>query len=166
MSINAAVLAMLIPMGRVLTLAVEVDVNGILALVSEVWAAALLVAAEILGILELLPHAAFLAVPLGVVRVVNTGALVSEKVVARLTDSVRVGLPDLGKGDVVRLVDHGVLELIPIPHLDHAFGGCVNICDTGFAVLHALENDPTIVLRLLGPSADSLIVLVIQGVEL
>ena len=75
MSINAAVLAMLIPMGRVLTLAVEVHVDGVLALVSEMWAAALLVAAEILGILKLLPHAAFLAVPLGVVRTVDIWAL-------------------------------------------------------------------------------------------
>ena len=83
--VNAAILAMLGAMSWVLTLAVEEHVEGVLALVPEVWEATPLVAAEILGILELLPHAAFLAVPLGVVRI-DTGALVGEKIVACLTD--------------------------------------------------------------------------------
>ena len=105
---------MLAAMGWILTLAVEVDVEGILALVPAVRKATHLVAAEVLGLLELPEHAAFLAVPLGVVRVVNIGAIVGEKVVARLADSVRMGLPDLGEGDVARLLDHGVLDLMPL----------------------------------------------------
>ena len=75
MVIGAAVLAVLASVAGVLTVTVKVDMNGILTLVSVEWAAAVLVATEILGILQLHPQAAFLTVPLGVVGTVDIWAL-------------------------------------------------------------------------------------------
>ena len=84
-SVSTAILTMFVSMSWVLTLAAEEHVERVLALVPEVWKATHLVAAEVIGVEHLEP-AAFLAVPLGVVRVVNIGAIVGEKIVARLAD--------------------------------------------------------------------------------
>ena len=89
-----------------------------------------------------------------------------EEVVACLADPLRMGLPDLGEGDVACLQDLGVLEIVPVSHLNHTFNRQVDICDPWFAILQALKDDATIVLGFLGPVTDRVPVLMIQGVKL
>lgn len=142
--------------------------EGILALVVEVWETAHLIMAERLGVERLLDLTTFLAVlrSVGVVGVVVARALVSEEVVAALADSVRVCLPDFGEGAVACLMAHRVLQMATIPYLELAFGGCaVDVCDAGLAILMAEEDYPTIVFRLLGPVVDCVPVLMVQSVE-
>ena len=165
MVIGAAVLAVLASVAGVLTVTVKVDMNGILTPVSVEWAAAVLVAAEILGIFQLHPQAALLTVPLGVVGTVNIWALMDQEVVASPANPLRMVLPDLSKGDMVRLKGHGVFKMVPIADPYHSSSSGVNICDAGLAILDTLEDNSPVILCLLRPSADGIIVPMIQGIE-
>ena len=111
-----------VAVGRILTVTVEVDVEGVHALVPEPGEAAHVVTAEVEGFLEPPEHAAFLAVPVRVIRVIDIGTVVGKEVIAHPANPLRIGLPSFGEGDMSCFQDLGILEIIPITDLNHTLG--------------------------------------------